>query len=89
MSYTETNVWSNDTTAFTTADEAIANIRTYLNDAFYDYTTPDAENVTFDSATQTLSFTKTWATKQLRDDFKTWAADNSLTLGSWVEVDPS
>ena len=48
---------------------------------------PEAENVTFNSETQTLSFTRTWDTEELRNNFQLWLVTNSITVGNWTRTE--
>jgi len=87
MAYIENNVWTNNTTSFTTADEAISDIRSYFPTSYDSQDKPVAENVTFNSETQTLSFTRTWDTEELRNNFQSWLVTNSVTVGNWTKTE--
>tara|TARA_B100001113_G_C21039420_1_gene591629 strand:- start:477 stop:740 length:264 start_codon:yes stop_codon:yes gene_type:complete len=87
MAYTENSVWRNSTTSFTTADEAIADMRSYLVSSYSDQAKPAAENITFDSGTQTLSYSRTWDTEELKNSFETWLVANQPELGDWTQIE--
>jgi len=87
MAHTENSVWRNSTTSFTTADEAIADMRSYLVSSYSDQAKPTAESVTFNSETQTLSFTRTWDNEELKNTFETWLVANQPNPGNWTRIE--
>jgi hypothetical protein len=86
MSYIQNSVWSNSTTNFPDADTARANMRSYLPESHNSYVKPEAENVSFDVATQTLSFTRNWDSESDYIAFFNFCSDNSLNMGEWQEI---
>ena len=46
MAYTETQSWRNSLSSFSSADEAIADMRSHLESSYSDQAKPAAENVT-------------------------------------------
>ena len=87
MAYTETQSWRNNLSSFSSADEAIADMRSHLESSYSDQAKPAAESVTFDSATQTLSFSRTWDTEELRNTFKAWLDANQPNPGDWTQIE--
>lgn len=86
MSYIQNNVWSNSTTNFADADTARANMSSYLPESHNSYVKPEAENISFDVATQTLSFTRNWDSESDYIAFRTFCIDNSLVMGEWQDI---
>tara|TARA_B100001057_G_scaffold310016_1_gene310027 strand:+ start:558 stop:821 length:264 start_codon:yes stop_codon:yes gene_type:complete len=87
MAYIENCVWTNNTTSFTTADEAISDMRSYFDSSYDSQDKPVAENITFDSETQTLSFTRDWDTEQQRNNFQSWLETNQVIMGGWIRTE--
>ena len=86
MAYIENCVWTNNTTSFTTADEAISDMRSYFDSSYNEVSKPVAANVSFNSDTQTLSFTRDWDSEELRNNFQSWLEENQVTVGSWTRT---
>jgi hypothetical protein len=86
MSYIQNCVWSNSTTNFANADEARADMQSYLPAVHDSYVKPEPENISFDAATQTLSFTRSWDSESDAAAFRTFCIENNLVMGEWTEI---
>jgi len=86
MSYIQNSIWYNSTTNFTNADAAIADMKRYLPASYDIYVRPPSENISFDAATQTLSFTRNWNSEADFIAFKNYCNDNKLTIGQWQDA---
>lgn len=86
MSYVENSVWSNSTTNFANAEEARADMLSYLPEPHNSYDKPEAENVSFNAATQTLSFTRSWNSDSDAQAFRAFSESNDFVMGEWTNV---
>ena len=62
-------------------------MRSYFPTSYDSQVKPVAENVTFDSETQTLSFTRDWDTEEQRNNFQSWLETNQVTVGNWTRTE--